>query len=228
MSKIILSKTKTKTNSKKNNRSVGPAGQINRYGAVPVPNAFITRMGYFDVKTILEAVAGTGSFRTYCLNSVYDPDVTGVGSQPVSFDQWSNMYGRFRVVGADVSIEVTNRVDTAATVVCGYFISTASTLPASPYSWPCQRYGASRSMGPAAGLGRARFVFHVRPWLPFSLTKEQYMDDMDFSGTFAAGPLRPLYLHLFVLGAGAIASADFSTKIGYIVELSEPTANTVS
>lgn len=203
--------------------------RLNPFGAVPVPSAYVTRMGYMDLKTVLEGVAGAGGFRSYNLTSVYDPDVTGVGTQPVSFDQWSNLYGRFRVVEADVSLECLNRGDAAAaTSVCGYFISTASTLPASPFSWACQRYGSSHSIGNASGFGKVVFRFRVKPWLPFSLTKQQYLNDMDFSGTFSAGPIRPLYLHLWVLGAGAIASVDFNIRIGYHVELSEPTANTVS
>lgn len=33
-------------------------------------------------------------------NSVFDPDYTGIGSQPNGFDQWKTMYQRYRVLGS--------------------------------------------------------------------------------------------------------------------------------
>ncbi len=44
------------------------------------------------------------------LNSLYDPDLSGVGSQPVGFDQWSAFYNRYRVISTNVQIRVENRL----------------------------------------------------------------------------------------------------------------------
>lgn len=39
-------------------------------------------------------------------NSVFDPDFTGVGSQPLGHDQWSALYRRYRVLASKIEIHV--------------------------------------------------------------------------------------------------------------------------
>lgn len=47
--------------------------------------------------------------RTFSLNCPYDPDVTGVGAQPVYFDQLAAMYTRYRVVRAHWRIKMVSK-----------------------------------------------------------------------------------------------------------------------
>lgn len=44
------------------------------------------------------------SDQVFSLNSVFDPDTTGVGHQPRGFDQWSAVYGSYRVSKVDVNL----------------------------------------------------------------------------------------------------------------------------
>jgi len=45
----------------------------------------------------------------FAINNLYDPDSTGVGAQPVGFDQWMTLYGLYTVVGGKVSVHpITN------------------------------------------------------------------------------------------------------------------------
>jgi hypothetical protein len=41
----------------------------------------------------------------FSLNSLFDPDETGVGHQPRYFDQWSNFYETYRVNGCKVELD---------------------------------------------------------------------------------------------------------------------------
>jgi len=48
-------------------------------------------------------------------NSVYDPDLTGTGHQPLGFDQWSPFYKHYKVLGAKITATVQNQGQTIGT-----------------------------------------------------------------------------------------------------------------
>ena len=41
-------------------------------------------------------------------NGLYDPDVSGVGHQPLGFDQWMTLYNRYRVYASRIVVNVVN------------------------------------------------------------------------------------------------------------------------
>lgn len=55
------------------------------------------------------------------LNSLYDPDYTGTGHQPLGFDQWASVYDKYYVRRA--RIKVTELKDASTNVTpCGMFL----------------------------------------------------------------------------------------------------------
>lgn len=76
----------------------------------PIPQRFITKQKYSDVFTL---TPGNSTY-VFNLNSVYDPNRTGVGHQPQGFDQLAALYNRYRVIscswvincGSDVPVRV--------------------------------------------------------------------------------------------------------------------------
>lgn len=60
--------------------------------------------------------ANNTAFQWFRNNSIYDPDGTGIGHQPLGYDQWSQFYGRYRVIGAKYRITISNATDTACKV----------------------------------------------------------------------------------------------------------------
>lgn len=48
--------------------------------------------------------AGFGATQQFRGNSVYDPDFTGVGDQPLYYSQWQTIYERFRVHGSKITL----------------------------------------------------------------------------------------------------------------------------
>jgi hypothetical protein len=53
---------------------------------------------------------GLGAVSTYQfrVNSIFDPDYTGVGHQPLGHDQWATFYNRSRVRGCSYTVTFTN------------------------------------------------------------------------------------------------------------------------
>lgn len=52
------------------------------------------------------------AFHTFCVNSLYDPDTTGGGHQPMGFDQLAAIYNRYLVTGAKLSCTFESRTAT--------------------------------------------------------------------------------------------------------------------
>jgi hypothetical protein len=50
------------------------------------------------------------------LNSLFDPDRTGIGHQPLGHDQWSEFYGRYRVDKVKVEITAVNNSNDVVTI----------------------------------------------------------------------------------------------------------------
>lgn len=81
----------------------------------PLPQRYITKQKYSDT-IVLTSGASTYLFN---LNSVFDPNRTGVGHQPYGFDQLAALYNRYRVISCSWVINAYSlaavRVGTLAT-----------------------------------------------------------------------------------------------------------------
>ncbi len=51
--------------------------------------------------------------QTWNINSLFDPDLTGIGHQPLGFDNWAVFFSRYRVIGCNVNVKLTNTSDYA-------------------------------------------------------------------------------------------------------------------
>jgi hypothetical protein len=81
---------------------------------------------YMDAELVY-ATSATLSFTNICtkwtfrVNSLYDPDKTGIGHQPLYFDQYAAMYNKYHVTSGDIRVNMTNtnggELGTAAMVV---------------------------------------------------------------------------------------------------------------
>lgn len=72
-----------------------------------------------------EASAATSAEYSFRLNSVFDPNVTGVGHQPRGHDQWATLYRRYLVHGCKYKIDFYAATDsTTANAACNFLYGT--------------------------------------------------------------------------------------------------------
>lgn len=67
------------------------------------PNSIITTMRYAEVFTKTSTLGGI-AFNTFNANSIFDPNNTGVGHQPMYRDQWAGVYNQYVVIGSKITV----------------------------------------------------------------------------------------------------------------------------
>lgn len=179
-----------------------------------------------------EATPGAGTYHTFALNNVYDPDFTGVGLQPLGFDQYSQFYGRYRVIGLRYVITIGNiTTPNAYPIMAGLYASPQSTLPASPDAWTVQPTTSARSAVvsvPGGGKDVVRFSGKIDIPASLGVTRQEYLDEADFAGTTGGGPARQAYLHVYGIGLTVAASVYFQLQLWYDTEFIQPVALSMS
>jgi len=158
---------------------------------------------------LLQRAPGT-TFDEYIFagNSCYDPNVTGTGSQPVGFDQWSALYGKYRVVGSKIKASFINNVSsnniyfsvipvTASSGVTGF-----NDAVGQPYSRWC-------ACTPPTGMSRARIVNRMTT---SKIYGQNISTDDVFAATTGANPSSPWYWVINAVTAHAV-------NLGYDMEI---------
>jgi len=170
-----------------------------------------------------EQVSAGISVYTYRLNSLYDPDETGTGSQPYGFDELMAFFNRYRVEMVDVEIEVSNTgTDSAIVAVAPSIIATD---PTAAVDIACMPLGQC-ALVPNIGDNKHTFRLHVNV-RDFFGQKENI--DQDFTGTAVTNPTRVLYMH--VAGAqysGAAKNLNYIVRINYKTRFLNPKQLTLS
>lgn len=198
--------------------------------AAMVPRPLIQAVTYVNFQyqefaTWTESASGVGTFYSFRLNDLYDPNAAVGGFQPVAFDQVCTLYSRFRVVDVAADVEIMNTTTTPMTVVT--FPSSASTLPPSCQAWPLQPYAQSALLGSVNG-GKSvwRNKRRYKIWDILGISKSQYMNEFDFTCTGSSGPLRAAYLHVCIYTrSGTIGVAGGNVRLSFRTECSQPVLN---
>lgn len=172
----------------------------------PIPARQIVKMKYAE--TFTTNVSNAYNYN-YNLNSIFDPNRTGVGHQPYGHDQLATLYNRYRVIS------------------CSYVINAYSG------GYPV-RFGALpanevKTVGTVAELienPRAQYRIQIpsgntqfltgKVYLPALMgrTKTQYMADDRYQAIFGASPAE-----LAILNMSALTMTDVGTDVNFQITL---------
>lgn len=87
-----------------------PARPLRQVGYHPFAPVFQARLHYghsFGISAPATSTTAASPPR-YCLNSLFDPDNTGVGHQPMQYDQLTGIYRKYLVHACKVDLEFSN------------------------------------------------------------------------------------------------------------------------
>jgi len=70
----------------------------------------LARHRYCDNVNVYHNTADVPNYHAFSCNSMFDPDNTGVGHQPMGFDEMAAIYGHYSVVGSKITVRCTPAV----------------------------------------------------------------------------------------------------------------------
>ncbi len=175
-------------------------------------------LNYADSKVLTAGVSAATS-NVYRVNSLFDPDYSGTGTQPVGFDNWALLYGRYRVDAIDYEVCFVPGNATAQLIVAVVqnnltAISTTDGL----YAGASNPFGSARLItGYTGGYGNtAPIVGHIELHELSGLTKTEYEADDRFQALVSTNPTETMGL---LIANGAAGSAASSAICAYSVRL---------
>lgn len=73
-----------------------------------IPERFVTKVTYNAYLTVGNGTSDYASYYVFRGNSIYDPDFTGVGGQPLYHDQLALLYQQYKVYGSKIKVSWIN------------------------------------------------------------------------------------------------------------------------
>lgn len=191
----------------------------------PVPSGMpATRRGYLRYCDEFSLTTTSGALDHYVFraNSVYDPNQSGTGHQPMGFDQWALLYNQYVVTGSKITVKLLGDTSISAPVAMGVILTDAITPPYS--DWTGMREGRKGNMvaytGRNASVINAVSKFSAKRYFNVSNVK----DNLDNLG--ANTVINPQIEAFFIVW---MQSLNLSTdtiqcmvQIDYCVDFSQP------
>ncbi len=159
-------------------------------------------------------------------NSLFDPDVTGVGHQPRGFDEIMPLYDYYVVVGAKITVKTSPTATSSH--LWGIRLKDSSSLETTLTNYLEARNVVSKMIGVSAGPQQVlTYGFSAKKFLG----RSHPMSDSQLKGSASTSPTEGAFFHLFtgspIAGANPVAQA-FDVTIEYRVVFIEPKNPTIS
>jgi hypothetical protein len=185
-----------------------------------MPERFSTSLKYSQLLAITTAGVGVPGYQVFRMNSIYDPDLSGVGHQPLGHDELIQFYNKYVVKAITWSVTYSNQSTTDyadVAVVARPNVSTMS-LMSTVFESPFVRGG---TVGPETGtrniltLTGSMSVAKVR-----GVTPQKVLMENEYAALVGATPAIVPTLQLYVENQNTIAAITIvaRTEIRYIVD----------
>jgi hypothetical protein len=195
--------------------------QVGSSGRSPMPDRFYTSLNYNQLNAITTAGIGVPSLQSFRINSIFDPDLTGVGHQPLGHDEFTPFYTKYTVTGVRYTVTFSNQSTTDYADVAvvlrpntnGYGLM--STVLESSY---CR----SAVIGPETGTGNIKKISGAITVAKIrGVPESKVINDNDYSALIGATPALQPTLQIYVENQNtAVAiTVNVRTDITYFVQL---------
>lgn len=157
----------------------------------PIPQRYITKMKYSEIIT----TDANGQFQLN-LNSLYDPNRSGVGHQPYGYDPLSQLYNRYRVISCGWRLNRPILSSANPAVLCAMPSNDTGITFASLDEWKENPRTKYISIQPGANNGSLT----GKCYLPALIgrTKDQYMADDQYQAVITTSPTENAILYVFL------------------------------
>lgn len=156
-------------------------------------------------------------------NGMFDPDFSGVGQQPMGFDQWSAFYRRYRVLAYNIKIYAGQQDTSAGNDSSMVFISPQNT--STTFTDPLQLYEQQlikkKMITSNKGMDRTTFELYVDIAKMRGVTREAIRSEQDYGALNTANPVNETFIHVGAVDATSILDTiniDTVVEINYYCE----------
>jgi hypothetical protein len=155
------------------------------------------------------------------LNSLYDPDLTSTGHQPMGYDQLTALYNQWVVTSCRVVLNAVMLSDPAYTagtagMLAMYGVANDSSVPTTPSQLIENHQPAYAALSGYQNTCRLGHVFNLPSM--FGLNKNQYTADDTFYGQISANPSKSAYLNLAYFTCGLTNSLSATLRVDVTIE----------
>lgn len=201
-----------KTKSGRKQRKLARGGKFSLYCA-PFPPIRRARFNYTETLSIVEAVAGSGGILFFTPSSLFDPNNSGVGHQPMYYDQLCSStgpYTRYRALHTVAKITFANT--TAIATQVGYYVSPSGTTPTNVTTCMEKPWGRwSWVSGTSGGPTIQKFVADIDHAKALGITKRHLMTDDYYAGAYNSSPAFNYFLCFYAFGIGGNLANCYAT-----------------
>lgn len=162
----------------------------------------------------------TGTKYRFSLNSLYDPDITGIGNQYYQYDQLTAVYTKYIV--KSLKLEITFNDPTTSGMFVGYSIHTDTTNNDDPTGKTIGDYMSRPNFRcvPLTNYGTESVT--LMETIPlhevFGLSQAQYLSVTDqYGAAYNASPLAQAYVDLFVCDPNSLVSPQYVRAVGRLI-----------
>jgi len=185
-------------------------------------------LNYWSTGVVISGVSGAANAQVFSVNGLFDPDITGTGGQPMSFDQAMLFFNHYTVHNARIRVNMaSDSTNLRATV--GLFVSGSSTVTTSVEQLLENGDGAIQQLEYAGTMGSSA-SFTRRVDAGRFQAVDDVMDDPNMRGDSASNPAEQMYFHLVIFNSttAAAVQCEYTAIIEYDATFHEPRKGPVS
>lgn len=186
-----------------------------RFSKMPIAERYFCKMNYSDNITISCTSPGV-LFGYQFQTSLWDPDWSGVGHQPLYRDQLAVLYNRYRVFG--IKYEICWRNTNVSQLTWGYVKHTdTTTVDTNPNTLAERKEGRMvylDSLYSRSNVMRGYLATNK----PFGLSKREFYDDEDFIANVLSDPAKKAYLQLYAMTLNTTAIVQVQVNLTLYTE----------
>ncbi len=187
--------------------------KLRLYTPSVMPDTMYLKMKYVETHFF---TAGIGSSQNYALNDVRDPDITGLGHQPLGFDQWMAFYQFFEVLGSQIKLKGLNESNTVSwQIACYPAIQTPSLTISAAKEQPYVSYRFQ------AGAATGNQIMRMRKYMSVRKLEGRSTASINFTGTASSSPssLRFWVIQIASVNQASTINVQLDVELTYYVKL---------
>lgn len=182
------------------------------------PDVMRVRLRYNAVKDL--SGGGLSGFNAIVFrgNSIFDPDFSGGGHQPLGHDQWANFYRRYRVLGSKIIVRAAS--DSAAPAGIGVVPQNTNTVLSQRTEYAEASYVKNVPLGADASHAIAMIENYVSTAKMRGGPPNYVRLNEDLSALVGANPAQQFYWHVFGYSLDATVNwvIKLEVEVQYYVE----------